>query len=98
MAPRRLPPTPPDLPADVVVTVGAPFPGYAVRLHPLPGCSLSLLTRRDVAADPTRTNALVGLAICRRLVEVHGGTIDVESVVGSGSVFTVRQPRSGGPS
>jgi signal transduction histidine kinase len=35
----------------------------------------------------------LGLAIIKHLTELHGGTITVESVEGSGSVFTVRLPR-----
>lgn len=35
----------------------------------------------------------LGLAIIKHLTELHGGTITVESVTGSGSVFTVRLPQ-----
>lgn len=34
----------------------------------------------------------VGLAVCRRIVERHGGTITAESVLGSGATFIVRLP------
>jgi len=34
----------------------------------------------------------LGLAIVRRIVEAHGGSIAVESVLGSGTTFTVRLP------
>ncbi len=34
----------------------------------------------------------LGLTIAREIVEAHGGAITVESVVGQGSVFTVRLP------
>ena len=35
----------------------------------------------------------LGLAIIKHLTELHGGTITVDSVTGSGSVFTVRLPQ-----
>ena len=42
------------------------------------------------------TGTGLGLAYCRRAVEVHGGTITVKSVVDEGTSFTISIPRSDG--
>jgi signal transduction histidine kinase/ActR/RegA family two-component response regulator len=53
----------------------------------------------DASATRTTGGAGLGLAICRQLVELMGGRIQVDSVAGRGSVFTVALPleRQGEP-
>lgn len=47
-------------------------------------------------ADPSRTRGTggsgIGLAICHKLIEAHGGTIAVESELGEGTTFTIKLP------
>jgi signal transduction histidine kinase len=45
--------------------------------------------RGDAARDRASGGSGLGLAIARALVEAHGGTIEVESVVGEGARFVV---------
>lgn len=35
-----------------------------------------------------------GLAICKAVVEAHGGSIELDSQPGAGATFTVRLPKA----
>ena len=92
-------------PEGGVITLSAEASGDRVLLRVSdtgPGIEpqhLPLVFKRFYRADDSRQSngeSGLGLAIARSLVEAHGGTIQVESVVGQGAMFTVALPAATG--
>ena len=75
--------------STVAVSVSDTGPGIAAE-------DVDRLFDRFYRVDPSRSRATggagLGLTIARQLVEAHGGTIRVESVVGEGSLFSFTLP------
>ena len=51
-----------------------------------------LFTQADRSLDRSQGGLGIGLCLVQRLVELHGGSVEVSSVVGQGSEFVVRLP------
>ncbi|MCT7960135.1 hybrid sensor histidine kinase/response regulator [Laspinema sp. D1] len=52
----------------------------------------TLLFERFLPGKHKRSGSGLGLHLCKRITEAHNGTIKVQSVLGKGSVFSVRLP------
>ncbi|PDP87114.1 two-component sensor histidine kinase [Glycomyces fuscus] len=92
-------------PAPGSVTVGARRSGGEAVIEVadtgvgIPAEDLPHVFDRFWRADKSRNRRTggsgLGLAIVRNLVELHGGSVAVDSVVGEGTTFTVRLPLAG---
>ncbi len=51
-----------------------------------------LFTQAERSLDRSQGGLGIGLALVQRLTELHGGTVEVQSVLGHGSEFIVRLP------
>jgi two-component system, OmpR family, sensor histidine kinase BaeS len=85
------------------VVLGAAAAGGTLRLtvrdtgSGIPAGELPRVFERFYRGDAARQRELdgssgLGLAIARAIVEAHGGTIGVDSVVGAGTTFTITLP------
>jgi signal transduction histidine kinase len=72
----------------------------AIRDHGIgiPAAALPQLFQRFYRAENVDAHSIsgigIGLYLVKEIVTLHGGTIEVESTEGQGSVFTVRLPIS----
>ncbi|MBY3033596.1 GAF domain-containing protein [Rhizobium leguminosarum] len=83
-----------DILADAVdghfeITVRDTGPGIAAKDQVL---IFEEFQQVDSSSTKQKGGTGLGLAISKRIVEMHGGTIDVESVPGSGSTFRLKIP------
>ena len=65
----------------------------------IPAVHLPRLFERFYRVDPSRSRSLggtgLGLSIVKHIAQAHGGSVDVRSKEGKGSVFTIRIPLKG---
>ncbi len=83
------------------ITVVADGDGHEVEMsvaddgHGMAQEDLDRVFDRFVRRDDTTGGTGLGLSIVQSLVDLQGGTVDVHSQVGEGTVFTVRLPAEG---
>ena len=81
---------------DVVVDVSDNGMGIAAEFMPR---VFDLFTQGDRSLAGSNSGGLgIGLSICRKLIEMHGGSVAVRSAgLGHGATFTIRLPRADAP-
>lgn len=90
-------------PADASIELSAERAGEAVAVSVadrgpglVPGTERKIFEKFFRTEGQSHTGSGIGLAICRGIVELHGGTIVAENRVGGGAVFRFTLPMAGG--
>ena len=71
--------------------------GIGIRAEEIPGL-FQPFHQIDTGLSRKHEGTGLGLSICKKLVEMMGGAIEVQSQWGEGSTFTIRFPENGGES
>lgn len=79
--------------SQIAVAIQDTGPGIA---EPMVDRIFERFFRIDAARSRARGGTGIGLSIVKHVAQSHGGAIDVDSVEGSGSTFTLSFPVSGG--
>jgi signal transduction histidine kinase len=80
-----------DRPDEALIEVRDSGPGIPENDLPL---VFDRFFRGTNVGEARASGSGLGLSIARSIVEMHGGSIGVSSVVGQGATFTVRLPRA----
>jgi len=86
----------PPLVSRDAVWVSVADDGIGIRPEDLPTL-FTEFTQVDASASRRQQGTGLGLALCRKFVELHGGNIGAESIYGKGSSFWFLVPREGPP-
>jgi signal transduction histidine kinase len=81
---------PTENPAELKIQVIDTGPGIPEKL--LPKIFQPFFTTKGTVSKNESKGTGLGLAICKEIVEHHRGRIDVESVIGRGTTFTIVLP------
>ena len=79
---------------DTTITLSVKDLGHGIPEETLPYI-FNKFYRVDMSSTAKMRGTGLGLAIVREIIEKHKGSVEVESKIGSGSIFTVKLPRFG---
>ena len=79
---------------EQTITLSVKDLGYGIPEEALPYI-FNKFYRVDMSSTSKMRGTGLGLAIVKEIIEKHRGSVEVESKVGSGSVFSIKLPRYG---